>query len=84
MGHVMSDVRRAISAIYNSYDLLVRADSKQAKALELSLQGMDQLPAVQMVMNWIQQQQQNSALFGNSALFSMGGDAEAGEEEEEY
>ena len=42
---------------------------------------------VQMVMNWIQQQQQqqqNSALFGNSALFSMGGDAEAGEEEEEY
>lgn len=32
MGHVMSDIRRAISAIYNSYDLLVRADSKQAKA----------------------------------------------------
>lgn len=87
MSHVMSDIRRAISAIYNSYDLLVRADSKQAKALELSLQGMDQLPAVQMVMNWIQQQQQqqqNSALFGNSALFSMGGDADAGEEEEEY
>ena len=87
MGHVMSDVRRAISAIYNSYDFLVRADSKQAKALELSLQGMDQLPAVQMVMNWIQQQQQqqqNSALFGNSALFSMGGDADAGEEEEGY
>ena len=88
MGHVLSDSRSSISAIYNAYDILVQADAKQAKMVEPTLQGMQQMPAVQMVMDWMQQQQQqqqNSAAFGGSALFGSGaGEGDGDDDGEDY
>lgn len=81
MQSLLGDCRSSISYLYSAYNCLSEAAPEQAKAYELTLNSIEQTPAAQMVVNWLQQQQMQQSAPSGGFSWPTGGNYGYGDDE---
>ena len=72
MQNLLSNCRAMISIVYEVYECLQACDANAAKTFASRMAEMERMPATQMVIGWLQQQQQQDAM---QSMPDFGGDA---------